>query len=303
MADEKTITITPPTRNTAADWNATVAAAAAEAGVDLPVRGATAVAAPAAKKEDEPVLYEASVTINGKEITFRDADPANVIKQMTVALEAAQPAPVAAAVEEPKPAFTEAELFDISLKIQKGDVTGLDTYIEKSGVLDRWLESKGLKVEDLKAQTTESKSAKLTEEWKTATSEYLAKVKAGESDYPGGEQNTRLMGYMIAELGLGNKPSVESFDLAYAELKKRNMVFPVTKQDPAEKKTEEPAPKKAATSSTAVGTHGGRESTAQGAPTGKVELDITQLTPRQYTESYNELIKLGYKKEQIVIKQ
>src|SRR5258707_2887182 len=272
-----TITLVPPASNKADDWNTQIKEAAEKAGV--PVPAAPGAAAPAAKKQDdEPTIHEAIVTLNGKDMVFRDADPVALVKQITAAVEAAQPAPAAAKVEEPKPAFTEAELFDISIGIQKGDVNVLEGYIEKSGLLDRLLEKKGLKVDDLKAQIEERQSGKLNDEWEAATKAFGEKVKAGEIDYPGGPQNMYLMGLMLAELGLRNKPSVESFEKCFAELKKRNMIFPVAKagEETTEQKPEPPKPKKAATSSTAVGTAGGHEVRAV-APTGKVELDITQL--------------------------
>lgn len=295
------IEVTLPASNTAAEWNANIVAAAEKAGVEIPGADAT-VAAAAAKTDDTPVIYEMPLTINGKQMVFRDANPENLLKQIAAANEAAQPAPVVAAKEEPKPAFTEAELFEVQIGLQKGDPTVLDGYILKSGLFDRYLESKGLKVEDLKAQTEERKSGKVIDGWKEATAAFNAKVAAGEIDYPGGEQNTQLMGFMIASLNLGNKPSVESFEQAYAELKKRGLVFPVTAKT-AEETAAIPKPKKIAPSSTALGTHGHAKEDAAATPKGKVELDISQLSPRQYTDSYNELIARGYKSEQIIIKQ
>lgn len=308
-----TITLTPPASNTAAEWNAQIKEAAEKAGLPIPVPGATVVAAdPADKKEDDKTIYRTTLTLGGKEMVLEDTDPAGLVKQVSAAVEAAQlaPAPAAAVVTPPekKPAFTEAELFDISLKIQKGDVSALDTYFEKSGVIDRVLEAKGLKVDDLKAATQRTQTNDLNERWKEATDQFTEKVKKGESDYPGGAQNTYLMGIMLAELGLREKPSVDSFERAYAELKKRNMVFPVEKKTTenatttATTTTTTPPEKKTAASSTAIGTTGGQE-VRQAAPTGKVELDITKLTPREYSESYNQLLRLGYKPEQIVIKQ
>lgn len=299
------IEVTLPASNTAAEWNANIVAAAEKAGVEIPGADAATVAA-AAKKEDAPVIYQTTLTIAGKEMTFSDADPKNILKQIAAANEAAQPAPVVVAKEDPKPAFTDAELFDVKIGLQTGDTAVLDNYILKSGLFDRYLESKGLKVEDLKASTEERKSGKVIDGWKEATAAFNAKVAAGEIDYPGGEQNTQLMGFMIASLNLGNKPSVESFEQAYAELKKRGLVFPATA-----KTTEEtaaaaaaiPKPKKVAPSSTALGTHGHAKEDVAATPKGKVELDISQLSPRQYTDSYNELIARGYKSEQIIIKQ
>jgi len=305
-----TITIDAPASNTAAEWNQAIKTGAEKVGIELPVPGAKVAepsAAAAPKKEDEPVIHEAIVNINGKDMVFRDADPSVLVKQITAAVEAAQPVAAAPAKEEPKPKFTDAELFDISLGLQKGDTKALDNYIVKSGVINTWLESQGVSIDTLKAATTKVQSNDLNERWKDATEKFTAKVRAGESDYPGGAQNTYLMGIMLAELGLTQQPSVESFELAYEELKKRNMVFPVAaagkEGESSAGRSEQPG-KKRATSSTAVGSAGGQESRQVAVdPKSKVELDITQLSTRQAGESYNELIRRGYKPEQIVVKQ
>lgn len=301
------IVVATPEANTAEAWNTNIREAADKAGVEIPA-ALRITEVPPAKKDDQPVIYQTTINVNGKEMTFSDADPTNVLKQVTAAYEAAQPAPAAAApvVEEKKPAFTEAELFDIQLGLQKGDPTVLENFVLKSGMLSRYLESEGINIADLKKQTTEHKSDSLVNKWKEATDAFNAKVKAGEIDYPGGEQNTQLMGFMLASLNLGNKPSVESFEAAYAEMKKRNLVFsPTAKAAEVTTAAAEIPGARKAPSSTAVGTHGGKqEVTPQaGAPTGKVELDMTTLTPRQYTDSWNQLINLGYKPEQIVIKR
>lgn len=316
----ETIVITPPAKNSADEWNAMIREGAAKAGIELPQPGAAAAAAatdPKKEKDDEPTIYEASLTLNGEEITFRGEDPADVLRQYTAAVQAAQSAAAPAAVQkvdEPKPAFTEAELFDISLGIQKGDVQVLENYIEKSGLIDRLLEKRGVKVEQIKEQITTGQNKELVDAWKEATDSFVAKVKAGESDYPGGPQNTYLMGMMLGELGLTDKPSVESFEMAYAELKRRNMVFPVESSTGKSAGATQSQPgagaggaqeKKQATSSTAVGTHGTRTGDQRAAidPSRRFELDLTKLTPREYSESYNELIRAGVKPEQIVIKQ
>jgi hypothetical protein len=304
------IEVTLPASNTAAEWNANIVEGAEKAGVEIPGADSATVAAAAAaaKTDDTPVIYEMPLTINGKQMVFRDANPENLLKQIAAANEAAQPAPVVAAKEEPKPVFTDAELFDISIGLQKGDPTVLKSFIVKSGVIREYLESEGVNVADLKKQVTAGQSAAENEKWKEATEAFKAKIKAGESDYPGGAQNTELMGFMLATLNLGKKPSVESFEEAYAEMKKRGLVFPATaktaeQQAAAAATTEIPKPKKIAPSSTALGTHGHAKEDVAATPKGKVELDISQLSPRQYTDSYNELIARGYKSEQIIIKQ
>jgi hypothetical protein len=307
------ITLVPPTTNNADGWNAAIKDAADKAGIELPKPGEVRITeAPDAAKKEEDTIYRSTLKVGDKEMVFEGKDAAEVLQKYSVAVEAAQlasaqaAAPAPAKVEEKKPVFSEAEMFDIQVGLQKGDPAVLDNYILKSGVLDKYLESKGLKVEDLKAATTKTQSNDLNEKWETATKDFLEKNK----EYPGGAQNTYLMGLMLAELGLRNKPSVESFEAAYAKMKERNIVFPAAAAKSAEEIAAEAAAaaagkKKEATSSTAVGSHGGRQEATpqQGAPTGKVELDTTKLSIREASESWNELIRRGYKPDQIVIKQ
>jgi hypothetical protein len=311
MSDTKTIEVKIPSANTAAEWNQNITEGAEKAGVELPKPGALRIteAPEAAKTDDEPKLFRSTLEVGGKEMVFEGKDAAEVLTKYSIAVEAsrlaAAPAPAAAKVEEPKPKFTNAELFDIQVGLQKGDTAVLENFIVKSGVIDKYLESKGIKVDELKTAATERQSDKIADKWKEATDAFSAKVKAGESDYPGGEQNTYLMGLMLAELGLRDKPSVESFEAAYAKLKERKLVFPAAAKAGEEVKTEPVIVKKEALSSTAVGSHGGKQdqSQAAGAPTGKVELDATKLTIREAGESWNKLIAMGYKPDQIVVKQ
>lgn len=302
------ITIEIPKRNDAESWNAAVKDGAEKAGVELPKPGAQPGAAavpPAPKTDPDPVVYESSITINGQEIKVQDSDPAKVIEKLNAAISAAQASAAAPATPEPpKPAFTEGELFDLGIKLQKGDVSAIETFVEKSGIVERILEKKGLNVEKLNAAVTESQDARLEAEWKDATQAFLAKHK----DFPSSQQNTYMMGIMLAELGLRKKPSVESFESAFTELQKRNLVFPAAKAAAApgseNKQDPPPPPPKTAASSTAIGSHGSRTGQEPGTqPSTTYELDIRQLKPHEYTESYNrlaaQLMAAGVKKEDL----
>jgi len=306
-----------PDMNDARAWNEAIVAGAEKAGVELPKAlhaaageqpaAAATAAATDTKKDDQPTIYETTITVNGKEMTFRDADAANVLKQVAAAVEAAQPAP-AAKVEEKKETLTAADMFDVGTKLIAGDASGLDTLLEKSGAFERYLEKQGLDIGKLKAATEKSQSDTVNDQWKTATDQFTEKVKAGEIDFPGGAQNMKMMGITLAQLGL--KPSLDSMEKAWAHMKKEGLVFSV---EPAkaggEKKDDPPPPKKKdPPGSTAVGA-----AAAGGKPGGdnkpvidanrKFEIDLSQLSPRQYTEAYNNLILQGVKPEQIVVKQ
>jgi hypothetical protein len=297
-----------PAGNTAAEWNQNIAEGAEKAGVELPKPGAIRITeAPEVDKKDDETIYRSTLKVGDKEMVFEGKDAADVLKQYSAAVEAAQlasaPAPVPAKVEEPKPKFTEAELFDIGLKLQQGNTDALKTFIVKSGLIQEVLESEGIKLSEVKAATTARQSDDLATKWEEATKAFNAKVKAGEIDYPGGDQNYHIMGFMLGALKLTDKPSVESFEQCWAEAKKRGLVFPAAAKA-GEVKTDSVIVKDPP-SSTAVGSHGGKQDLTQqqGAPTGKVELDTTKLSIREAAESWNELIRRGYKPDQIVVKQ
>jgi hypothetical protein len=231
-----------PDMNDARAWNEAIVAGAEKAGVELPKPGeqpaAAAAAAPGTEKKDPdtPTIYETTITVNGKEMTFRDADAANVLKQVTAAVEAAQlSAAPAAKVEEKKPEqLTAADMFDVGTKLIAGDASGLDTLLEKSGAFERYLEKQGLDIGKLKAATEKSQSDTVNDQWKTATDQFTEKVKAGEIDYPGGQQNMKMMGITLAQLGL--KPSLDSMEKAWAHMKKEGLVFAVEPAKAGEKK-------------------------------------------------------------------
>ncbi|HEX3091232.1 MAG TPA: hypothetical protein VHW72_01350, partial [Candidatus Angelobacter sp.] len=309
------IEIPIPNANTAAEWNEAMRSGAQKANVEVPgLTEKPATAATDTTKKDEPTadkLFRASLMVNGSEMIFEDADPAKVLAQYTAAVSASQLAPQAAAttqqtVEEKKPALSAADMFDVGTKLISGDASGLDTLLEKSGALDRWFESKGLNVEKLKAATEKTQSDTVHDSWKTATDQFTAKVTAGEIDFPGGQQNMKMMGITLAQLGL--KPSVDSMVKAWEHMKKEGLVFPVEKTTgggagATQASTET---KKTATSSTAIGVSGGKDTTQnQNVPLAqrRFELDLTKLSQAEAAQAWNNLIDQGVKPEQITVIQ
>jgi hypothetical protein len=299
-----------PAAHTAEAWNDAMRTTAEKEGLEFPGAKKPEADAAAAKKEgDQPTVYETTVPINGKDMTFRGADPAAVLLQVTAAVTAAQTAaPVAAAAVDArvgdKRGPSEAELFDIGLKLQKGDVTGINDYLLKSDVIGQYLQAQGVDVAKLKAATEKTQSDSVHDAWTTATNQFLEKVKAGEVDYPGGAANMKMMGITLAQLGL--KPSVESMVTAYEHMKKEGLVFPVAAADGKEQPAAQAAPIKTAPSSTAIGTSGTDK--GGGAPPAidpkrRFEIDMTKLSVQQASQSYNELILAGVKPDQIVVKQ
>lgn len=312
MSDQlKEFEVTLPETLNPADWNTAIAEGAAKAGVEIPrdeqgrfvSPNATAAAAADKKEPEAEKVYESTLNVNGSEMVFRGKDAADVLTQYSAAVTAAQLAIAKPAAEikkeEPKPAFTDAEMLDIQMGLVQGKTEALDKYIANSGVLDRYLESKGLSIDTLKAQTEKTKSNDINAEWTASAKDFMEQT----PDFQATEQNNYVMGMMLGELGLTGKPSVDSYQKAYARMKERKLVYPGTAA-PTNPITPTPEKKKEPTSGTAVGSAGTHE-TRQSAidHSKKYEIDLTQIGLREAGESYNEMIRAGIKPENISYKQ
>jgi hypothetical protein len=311
------IEIPIPNADTAAGWNEAMQSGAQKAGVEIPGVTSTAAAATTdTTKKDEPAdkLFRATLTVNGTDMVFEDADPAKVLGQYTAAVQAAQlaPAPAAAKVDEKKPEVAAVDMFDIGTKLIAGDASGLKDYLKKSNILGEMLAEEGISIAQIKAVTQKTLSDEAHDEWTTATNGLVAKVKAGESDFPGGEQNMKMMGIMLGRLTAEAKAegkqlprTVATMESAYALMKKEGLVFPVEKKTTTAAVTTTTTTK-TAPSSTAIGASGGGKETPQAAaidPNRKFEIDMTVLSPEEAARAHRELLQQGVKPEQIVVKQ
>ena len=295
-----TIEIPIPDANRVEDWNAAIREGYEKAGAEIPggeAKPAAAAATTEPPKKDEPTEYRAKLNVNGTEMEFVGKDAGDVLNQYSAAVEAAR---LAAAPpvkkEEEKKGLTEAELFDIGVKLQKGDVSGIKDYLLKSDLVGEYLAAQGVDVAKLKAATEKTQSDTVLDAWTRATNEFKAKVAAGEVDYVASPQNMKMMGYTIARLGL--QPSVDNMIKAWQEMKKDGLVFPAEKE---EKKTgNDPAPK-TAPSSTAIGTAGAGKDAGKPTidPNRRWEIDMNKMTVAQASEQWNSLLAQGVKPEQI----
>lgn len=307
-----------PDANNAAAWNEALKTGAEKAGVEVPGVTEKPAAAAAAtvdttKKDDQPILYKASLTVNGKEMVFEDANPAKVLEQYTAAVTASQLAGATAAiVEEKKPEVAAMDMFDIGAKLIAGDASGLKDYLKKSNILGEMLAEEGISIEQIKEATQKTLSNAVHDEWNDASNQLVAKVKAGESDFPGGQQNMKMMGIMLSRLEAQDKAegkklprTVETMERAYALMKKEELVFPVGNNQQATTTITE---KKIAPGSTAVGTAGNDKQTAnaqQAIPLAqrKFEIDMTKMSNVDANRVWNDLIDQGIKPEQINVIQ
>ncbi len=252
---------------------------------------APAAATPAAKTERPVIAPEKDKSkesddfvIGGKSYHFEGDSPADISRQVKAALtaheNATKPAPAPSKDEAAEVKVKEQEALTLQLDFAAGRIS-IDEYVLKSGAVEKYLESKGVKTEDLKDIVDEKKSDKFVEAWESATAEFL---KLEGNDWPGGINNQKVMGYKLAELGLSDSPSVESFQKAYDAMKAEGLVFTV--QAP-EKVAPVPTVKKKATSSSTFGVGGsvGRDQKAQGTqPT--VPAITADMSPRDIMEAY-----------------
>jgi hypothetical protein len=84
---------------------------------------------------------------------------------------------------------------ELDAKFRRGQIDA-ETYLEQSGALDRWLDSRGISVTDLQ----EAANRSYTQSWADGTNSFLH----SHPDYPGGVENMRLMGEEIQALGLAD---------------------------------------------------------------------------------------------------
>jgi hypothetical protein len=237
--------------------------------------------APADKKDDETFVYSDDFSIGGKDYHFEGDSPADINRQVKAAIAAHENAtkPVqqqTATVDGAK--AKQDELLALQLDVMSGKIT-MDEYIVKSGAVDKYLQSKGINTSELKELVDEKKNAKEVGSWEAATAEFL---KLEGNDWPGGDQNLKVMGYKLAELGLNGKPSADSLQKAYDAMKADNMVFAVA--PPAE----EPKLKKKAASSSAFGVSGGdsRRDAAQVHTSAVVPTITPDMSPRDIMEAF-----------------
>jgi len=265
---------------------------------------AAAVKTDEEKKADEVAVYTHKAMIGGKEVEFIGADAADVLRQVTAAMTAYDIAKTPAEVKKdpPKPAVTPEELTALGLRISQGDMKAMEEYLEKSGTLDRYLEKKGIKVDEVKKVLDTQATASVREKWDTEVKAFLA-----ESDWPGGTQNEYILKTKLAQLKDANgqplayNPSKENLQRAYEAMKTEGLVFKVeananTETAPEQQRAaaasgtsqEQSTAKKKPTSSTLLGTSG--ESTTRKTET-KATAKLPEITPEMSGREIMEAFK------------
>jgi hypothetical protein len=114
---------------------------------------------------------------------------------------------------------------DLDLRFRRGEIN-VDTYIAESGALDRYLESKGVSVESL----IDVSNQRYTQGWAEA-SERFKNSKEG-ADWPGGDQNLKIIGEEIIAMGLQeSEDKLGALVAAYQKLKAEDRLVPTPGQE------------------------------------------------------------------------
>jgi hypothetical protein len=194
-----------------------------------------------------------------------------------------------AAPEAPAPKLTEDDLFDLGTKLVSGKVEAVTEYLDRSGYLDAALEKRGIKPADLIKQA----EAAQAQEWSDATTQF----QVAHPEYIANKRNLKIMGVEIAML--------KAKDPKLAPLEAIEKAYSVCLEDPdcldvknaTSVPINEPAPKKARSSSALFATGGEnavrRTTNPQGAVT-QAELDAAmRLAPREMATWWNDQVRLG----------
>ena len=265
---------------------------------------AAAATTPEEKKPEENQLFNDTFVIGGKEVEIVGADAADVLRQYKAAMTAYEIAKTPEVKKESaKPAATVEELAALGLRISQGDMKALEEYMEKSGTLDRYLEKKGIKVEEVKKVLDTQATTTIREKWDTEVKAFLA-----ESDWPGGTQNEYILKTKLAQLKDANgqplayNPSKENLQRAYEAMKAEGLVFKAeaaantetpteqhtTAAERAQAQTTTTSEKKKPTSSSLLGTSG--ESSTRKVDPKNMAAKLPDITPemdgRQIMEAF-----------------
>lgn len=231
---------------------------------------------------DAADTYYDDIVIGGKTFHFEGDSAADVLRQIKAATDAHDNA--TRKPEEPAKKSTAEDKANLELEYRLGKI-GLDEYLEKSGTLDTYLEKKGLKVNDLQDVVKEKIEQREVKSWETAKDEFL---KMEGNDWAGGEQNTKILGLKLAQLGLQNDPSASSLMKAYQSMKDDGLVLPGLEVD---KPVAEAAPKKKLSGSSIFGIGSGDSAKDRPAKKGSdkpVQLNIDKMSPQEIMAAFKE---------------
>ena len=270
---------------------------------------------------DSAKQFTRTEVIGGREFSFEAASELELERMVTNAYKIAfaiQPTetpkapvvdPAIAAAEAQKAAEQQAaDRAELELKFKRGDISAAD-YIEQSGAVKDYLAKEGLSVTDLKAAVNKTVADQEAQSWSADVEQFLNSP-AG-SDWPGGEQNKKLIGLQIAALGLVDATDkVAALAQAYQSMKTDGIVFqpekpavtptatatpaatvaPVVAATPVAPAAPAPAPRTPSTSSSVFGASSGTQGTSAPAPTTNAQQEAIKIaqnaTPEEIMDAW-----------------
>jgi hypothetical protein len=234
-------------------------------------------------EDDKTIVYSDDLVIGGKKYHFEGDSPGDINRQVKAAIAAHEHATNPPKPETVKKGLTAEEKVSLQLDMQLGRITP-EEYLEKTGFVDSYLEKKGIKVGELQEVIQEKKSKSEVSAWEAATDEFL---KLPGQDWPGGDNNLKIVGYKLAELGLTNSPSAASLTKAYEAMKAEGIVFRGEPKPEAQASQAQPAPKKKFSGSSVFGVGGGDAKKDKGVDPNPTLPKITDdMSPREIMEAF-----------------
>ncbi len=115
-------------------------------------------------------------------------------------------------VRSDDPAAEAARQADLRTKMLSGAIT-VDQYMVQSGAVERALSEAGISPAALR----EVSDQRYQQSWQASVDEFLK-----SSDWPGGQENLKLLGEKLIEMNATDTPSVEVLQRAYVDLKRAN---------------------------------------------------------------------------------
>jgi hypothetical protein len=175
-----------------------------------------------------PTKFGKSITVDGKKLIFDGDSDAEVEQRISAYLrEQPRPAEVQPEVQprDEKGQFTRVDdpvaKAELELRFKRGEIDTA-TYLAESGVVDDYLKSQGVSIDELKASVEQTRNENRETSWKQATQEFLNSPEG--ADWPGGEANVKIASRLLEENGLVDSPSVENLAAVYCHMKENGLV-------------------------------------------------------------------------------
>jgi hypothetical protein len=173
-----------------------------------------------------PRGYAKTIVVNGQKTILEAATEADLLRAETEFYRTTfSDATTTHQIEQPRnergqftatePVISDEQKAALHLQFSLGQISVSD-YIEKSGAIDSYLAKNGIEMEELKATVADKRNQRDEQSWAQSVEEFLHS--AVGADWPGGE-NMNILGRLLEENNLTDKPSVETLATVWAHMK------------------------------------------------------------------------------------